>query len=97
MRPVFDEQLGRTSLYSVYDIYDNKGWVSIGQSCDTAAFAINAIRCWWDKMEQSKYTRTKSLMITTDCGGSNGYRLHLWKLELQELAWKTITQLPHNR
>ena len=81
-----DKQLGRASPYGVYDIGDNKGWVSVGQSCDTAAFAVNAIRCWWCKMGRPQYAGAKSLMITADCGGSNGYRLRLWKVELQKLA-----------
>jgi len=81
-----DKQPGRASPYGVYDIGDNKGWVSVGQSSDTAAFAVNAIRSWWRKMGQMRYAGATSLMITADCGGSNGYRLRLWKLELQKLA-----------
>ncbi len=81
-----DKELGRAAPYGVYDVKDNKGWVSVGQSNDTAAFAVNAIRSWWREMGVAKYDGAKSLLITADCGGSNGYRVRLWKVELQKLA-----------
>jgi hypothetical protein len=53
---------------------------------DTASFAVNAIRRWWQTMGQARYPTAKRLLITADCGGSNGTRLRLWELELQQLA-----------
>ncbi len=64
----------------------NKGGVSVGISNDTAEFAVNTIRSWWYKMGQPFYEKSDQLLITADCGGSNGYRLRLWKRELQNLA-----------
>src|SRR5574337_414176 len=79
-------ELGRAAPYGVYDIADNKGWVSVGVDHDTAAFAVNAIRSWWRSMGRERYPDAKSLLITADGGGSNGSRVRLWKLELQKLA-----------
>ncbi len=81
-----DEKLGKVSPYGVYDIGQNKGWISVGISADTAMFAVNAIRLWWYHMGCSLYAKATKLMITADCGGSNGYRTRLWKVELQKLA-----------
>lgn len=81
-----DPTLGKVAPYGVYDIYDNKGWVSVGIDNDTSAFAVNSIRSWWKNMGRAKYVGTKSLMITADCGGSNSNRWRLWKVELQKLA-----------
>jgi hypothetical protein len=78
--------LGRAVPYGVYDIGDNTGWVSVGVDHDTASFAVNAIRRWWQDMGRERYPKATSLTITADCGGSNGHRLRLWKLELQKLA-----------
>jgi len=80
------KQLGRAVPYGVYDIGENTGWVSVGVDHDTASFAVNAIRRWWQTMGQARYRNAKSLLITADGGGSNGTRLRLWKLELQRLA-----------
>jgi Rhodopirellula transposase DDE domain len=79
-------ELGRAAPYGVYDIGANTGWVSLGIDHDTASFAVNAIRCWWQTMGQARYPRATRLLITADCGGSNGARVRLWKLELQKLA-----------
>jgi hypothetical protein len=79
-------ELGRASPYGVYDIGDNKGWVSVGMDHDTGSFAVNAIRRWWETMGQARYPRTRTLLINADGGGSNGARLRLWKYELQNLA-----------
>lgn len=79
-------ELGRASPYGVYDIGENAGWVSLGIDHDTASFAVNAIRRWWQTMGQQRYPRAKRLVITADGGGSNGARVRLWKLELQKLA-----------
>ena len=79
-------ELGRAAPYGVYDIAGNTGWVSVGIDHDTAAFAVNSIRRWWHEMGRDRYPDAKSLLITADCGGSNGARVRLWKRELQGLA-----------
>jgi len=79
-------ELGRAVPYGVYDITGNTGWVSVGVDHDTASFAVNAIRSWWQIMGRSRYPDARSLLITADCGGSNGVRVRLWKRELQLLA-----------
>jgi len=79
-------ELGRASPYGVYDIGENTGWVSLGIDHDTASFAVNAIRRWWQIMGQQRYPTATRLTITADGGGSNGARVRLWKLELQQLA-----------
>ena len=94
-----DPELGRAVPYGIYDIANNLGWVSVGTDHDTAAFAVQAIRRWWTSMGKPRYPRAKRLMISADCGGSNGYRVRLWKLELQKLADElklpiTICHLP---
>ena len=79
-------ELGRAVPYGVYDIAGNTGWVSVGIDHDTASFAVNAIRRWWQTMGRARYPEARSLVITADCGGSNGARVRLWKRELQALA-----------
>jgi transposase len=79
-------ELGRAAPYGVYDIADNTGWVSVGIDHDTASFAVNAIRRWWKTMGCLRYRQATRLLITADCGGSNGVRVRLWKRELQKLA-----------
>ena len=81
-----DPELGRAVPYGIYDIADNKGWVSVGVDHDTAAFAVNTIRTWWRTMGRARYPAAKRLMITADGGGSNGARVRLWKIELQKLV-----------
>jgi hypothetical protein len=81
--------LGRASPYGVYDVAANAAWVSVGTDHDTAAFAVESIRRWWRTMGQPLYPDAGRLLITADAGGSNGYRLRLWKLELQKLADET--------
>ena len=81
-----DKTKGKVSPYGIYDLARNKGWVSIGISSDTAAFAVNSIRAWWRTMGKQEYGNAKEMLITADCGGSNGYRVKLWKTELQKLA-----------
>ena len=82
----FMGELGRASPYGVYDIGDNVGWVSVGISADTAEFAVATVQRWWNAMAVERYPSASQLLITADCGGSNGNRLRLWKLELQKLA-----------
>jgi hypothetical protein len=79
-------ELGRAAPYGVYDIADNAGWVSLGIDHDTASFAVNAIRRWWQAMGRARYPQATRLVVTADCGGSNGARVRLWKRELQALA-----------
>ena len=81
-----DPDEGKVAPYGVYDIGKNKGWVGVGITSDTAEFAVNTIRNWWIKMGKKDYPKIKKLMITADCGGSNGNRVKLWKWELQKLA-----------
>ncbi len=81
-----DPALGKVAPYGVYDVGANQGWVSVGITHDTAEFAVESIRRWWHEMGQSLYPSARRLLITADCGGSNGYRVRLWKVELQKLA-----------
>ena len=75
--------------YGVYDIGKNMGWVNVGTDHDTASFAVASIRRWWFGMGREIYPRAADLLICADCGGSNGYRVRLWKIELQNLASET--------
>jgi hypothetical protein len=81
-----DPKLRRAIPYGVYDINNNVGWVSVGMDHDTAGFAVHAIRRWWRTMGKKRCPRAKRVMITANGGGSNGYRVRLWKVELQKLA-----------
>jgi len=81
-----DPKQGRAAPYGVYDLKENEAWVSVGISHDTAEFAVQTIRTWWNEMGIVNYPTASSLLITADGGGSNGYRLRLWKLELQKLV-----------
>ena len=82
-------ELGRAAPYGVYDVTQNAGWVSVGVDHDTAAFAAQSIRRWWESMGAEAYPQAERLLITADSGGSNGARVRLWKLELQKLADET--------
>jgi len=82
-------ELGRVSPYGVYDLGQNEAWVSVGVDHDTASFAVESIRRWWWSMGYGVYPKATRLLITADAGESNGYRLRLWKLELQKLADET--------
>lgn len=87
-----DPALGKAAPYGVYDLAANQGWVSIGIDHDTAEFAVESIRRWWQRMGQPRYpqaTRATRLLVTADCGGSNGNRVRLWKVALQRLANET--------
>lgn len=77
---------GKVAPYGVYDLGKNKGWVSVGISSDTAEFAVNTIKTWWYNMGKQMHKTPTELLITADCGGSNGNRVKLWKRELQKLA-----------
>lgn len=76
----------RAYPYGIYDLARNTGFVNVGTDHDTGAFAVASIRGWWRHEGQRLYRGARSLLITADGGGSNGYRLRLWKLELQKLA-----------
>ena len=78
--------VGKVSPYGVYDMARNEGWVSVGITHDTAEFAGESIRRWWRRMGQAVYPEAKELVITADGGGSNGVRVRLWKVVLQELS-----------
>jgi hypothetical protein len=82
-------ELGKVAPYGVYDIAANHGWVSVGISADTGAFAVESIRRWWYKLGKPRYPNATCLTITADCGGSNGPQVKLWKRELQHLANET--------
>ena len=89
----FVTELGRVNPYGVYDVAQHAGWVSVGIDHDTAAFAVESIRRWWTTMGAAVYPQATTLLITADCGGSNGYRVRLWKFELQRLADDTRLEL----
>lgn len=81
--------LGKVAPYGVYDMAANTGWINLGITHDTAAFAVESIRRWWQELGEARYPQAKQLLITADCGGSNGARVRLWKTELQQLADQT--------
>jgi hypothetical protein len=82
-------ELGKVAPYGVYDIAANQGWVNVGIDADTAAFAVESIRRWWERLGRARYPEARRLVITADCGGSNGARVRLWKRELQRFANET--------
>ncbi|MBX2999073.1 MAG: ISAzo13 family transposase [Caldilineaceae bacterium] len=77
---------GKAIPYGVFDIAENEAWVSVGVSHDTDEFAVATIRTWYYELGQPLYPDATSLLVTADGGGSNGYRVRLWKVELQQLA-----------
>lgn len=81
-----DKEKGKVTPYGIYDSRRNEGFVNVGISSDTAEFAVNSIRKWWNEMGKSIYEDTPAILITADGGGSNGSRVRLWKIELQKLA-----------
>jgi len=81
-----DKTNGKASPYGVYDIQNNRGWVSVGVSSDTAVFAVSTIRDWWEQEGIRLYPCSNRLYINADGGGSNGSRNHLWKFELQRFS-----------
>ena len=84
-----DKTTGKVAPYGIYDVEKNNGWVNVGISSDTAEFAVNGIRKWWENMGKSLYSDAKEIYINADGGGSNGYRTRLWKTELQKLSNET--------
>jgi transposase len=85
-------ELGKVAPYGVYDMARNEGFINLGISSDTARFAVNSVRQWWDEMGMARYPGASKLYITADGGGSNGSRNRLWKTELQQLANETGLQ-----
>jgi transposase len=81
-----EPELGRAIPYGVYDLGTNSGWVSVGVDHDTSTFAVETLRRWWNSMGRDRYPTAERLLITADGGGSNGSRVRLWKVELQNLA-----------
>ena len=81
-----DKEIPKAVPYGVLDLAENQAWVSVGISHDTGEFAVETIRTWWQEMGKPLYAKASSLLIIADGGGSNGYRLRLWKVELQKLA-----------
>src|SRR5215213_218122 len=81
-----EPELGRAIPYGVYDLATNSGWVSVGVDHDTSTFAVETLRRWWNSMGRERYPTAERLLITADGGGSNGSRVRLWKVELQNLA-----------
>jgi pterin-4a-carbinolamine dehydratase len=88
-----DKELGKAVPYGVYDVAANEAFVSVGITADTAEFAVAAIRTWLERMGRQRYPKMRELTITADCGGSNGARVRLWKVELQKLADATSLML----
>lgn len=80
---------GRATPYGIYDLSRNEGYINVGISSDTAEFAVNSIRSWWNEMGHAVYPDATSIMITADGGGSNGSRNRLWKKCLQDFANET--------
>jgi len=94
-----DKGKGKAIPYGVYDVGANTGWVSVGRDHDTAMFAVETIRRWWRQVGEHTYPKAKKVLICADGGGSNGYRVRLWKLELARFAAETelevtVTHLP---
>jgi hypothetical protein len=75
--------------YGIYDVANDEGWVSVGDVADTAEFAVESIRRWWNQVGRARFPDADRLMITADAGGSNGYRLRAWKVHLARLAAET--------
>jgi len=80
---------GRAIPYGVYDVANNEGWVSVGDTADTAEFAVAAIRRWWNQMGKARFPDATRLLITCDGGGSNGSRVRAWKAEVAAFAAET--------
>ena len=84
-----DPDVPKAIPYGVYDVGKNEGWVNVGCDHDTATFAMESIRRWWRLMGAEAYPEAKRLLISADSGGSNGYRIRLWKVELQRFVDET--------
>jgi hypothetical protein len=94
-----DKKLGKAIPYGVYDLSSNSGWVSVGVDHDTASFAVETVRRWWQQMGKPLYPQAEELLVVADSGGSNSARSRLWKTQMQQLADETglriaISHLP---
>jgi len=88
-----DPEVGRAIPYGIYDVANDEGWVSVGDTADTAEFAVESIRRWWTQMGADRFPDAAELLITADAGGSNGYRVRAWKAELAKLAQETDLEI----
>ena len=88
-----DQERGKITPYGVYDIAANRGFVSVGTSRDTAAFAVSALRLWWRREGSLRYPGAEKLLVICDAGGSNSYTSRLWKHELALLRDETGLQI----
>ena len=84
-----DKHLGKAIPYGIYDLSANTGWVSVGTDHDTSAFAVATLRRWWDTIGKVRYPNAERLLLCADGGGSNGYRIRAWKIELASFAADT--------
>jgi len=82
-------EYGKAIPYGIYDIGNDEGWVNVGDTADTAEFAVHSIRGWWTTVGRDRFPDASTLTITADCGGSNGYRVRAWKFHLAKLAAET--------
>ena len=88
-----DRELGKVVPYGIYDVAANRGFVSVGTSHDTAAFAVAALRAWWQREGAARYQAARRLLVVCDAGGSNSSRCRLWKDQLALLAGETGLQI----
>lgn len=84
-----DPKVPKAVPYGIFDVATNTGWVSVGCDGDTAAFAVETLRRWWTTVGKPTYPKAERLLICADAGGSNGYRLKLWKVELAKFTTET--------
>ena len=84
-----DKELGKAIPYGIYDVAANTGWVSVGADHDTSVFAVETLRRWWHTMGRHRYPDTDRLLVCADGGGSKGYRVRAWKIELAAFAFET--------
>jgi hypothetical protein len=82
------DAVGKAIPYGVYDLASNDGFVSVGVDHDTPVFAVTSIEAWWKQVGEQRYPKARELFITADAGGSNSYRSHVWKHQLQRIADK---------
>jgi transposase len=88
------DEFAKAIPYGVYDIANNQGWVNVGDSADTAEFAVESIRRWWNTLGHARFPNATRLLITAGAGGSNGYRPRAWKKFLADLAPKPASRSP---
>jgi hypothetical protein len=82
------DAVGKAIPYGVYDLAANDGFVSVGVDHDTPVFAVTSIEAWWSQVGSKRYPKAREIFITADAGGSNSYRSHVWKHQLQRVADK---------